>query len=43
MTRNACRLVISSAMRGTLELDKLLRQIKHLDEGFGMQPLPFTE
>ena len=25
------------------ELDKLLRQIKHLDEGFGMQPLPFTE
>ncbi len=25
------------------ELDKLLRQIKNLDEGFGMQPLPFTE
>ncbi len=25
------------------ELDCLLKQIKHLDEGFGMQPLPFTE
>lgn len=25
------------------ELDRLLKQIKHLDEGFGMQPLPFTE
>ena len=25
------------------ELDKLLRQIKNLDDGFGMQPLPFTE
>lgn len=25
------------------ELDSLLKQIKHLDEGFGMQPLPFTE
>ncbi|QDF96641.1 MarR family transcriptional regulator [Azoarcus sp. DD4] len=25
------------------ELDVLLRQIKDLDEGFGMQPLPFTE
>lgn len=25
------------------ELDGLLRQIKNLDEGFGMQPLPFTE
>lgn len=25
------------------ELDALLKQIKHLDEGFGMQPLPFTE
>ena len=25
------------------ELEKLLRQIKNLDEGFGMQPLPFTE
>lgn len=25
------------------ELDGLLRQIKDLDEGFGMQPLPFTE
>ncbi len=24
-------------------LDTLLEQIKHLDEGFGMQPLPFTE
>lgn len=24
-------------------LDGLLKQIKHLDEGFGMQPLPFTE
>jgi hypothetical protein len=25
------------------DLDSLLHQIKHLDEGFGMQPLPFTE
>jgi DNA-binding MarR family transcriptional regulator len=25
------------------ELDGLLQQIKHLDDGFGMQPLPFTE
>jgi len=25
------------------ELDGLLQQIKDLDEGFGMQPLPFTE
>ncbi|NMG76052.1 MarR family winged helix-turn-helix transcriptional regulator [Aromatoleum diolicum] len=25
------------------ELDELLQQIKDLDEGFGMQPLPFTE
>jgi len=25
------------------ELDKLLRQIKNLDEGFGMQPFPFPE
>ncbi|MCC4116188.1 MarR family transcriptional regulator [Aromatoleum toluclasticum] len=25
------------------ELDGLLQQIKGLDEGFGMQPLPFTE
>lgn len=25
------------------ELDKLLLQIRDLDEGFGMQPLPFTE
>lgn len=25
------------------ELDALLRQIRDLDEGFGMQPLPFTE
>lgn len=25
------------------ELDGLLRQIKDLDEGFGMQPLPFME
>lgn len=24
-------------------LDVLLRQIKQMDEGFGMQPLPFTE
>lgn len=24
-------------------LDQLLRQIKKMDEGFGMQPLPFTE
>lgn len=25
------------------EMDELLDQIRHLDEGFGMQPLPFTE
>jgi hypothetical protein len=25
------------------ELDGLLMKIKDLDEGFGMQPLPFTE
>lgn len=25
------------------DLDVLLRQIKNMDEGFGMQPLPFTE
>lgn len=25
------------------DLDVLLRQIKEMDEGFGMQPLPFTE
>ena len=25
------------------DLDVLLRQIKDMDEGFGMQPLPFTE
>lgn len=25
------------------ELDQLLRKIKHLDDGFGMQPLPFSE
>lgn len=25
------------------DLDGLLRQIKAMDEGFGMQPLPFTE
>jgi DNA-binding MarR family transcriptional regulator len=25
------------------ELDTLLLQIKNMDEGFGMQPLPFTE
>ncbi len=25
------------------ELDGLLLQIKNMDEGFGMQPLPFTE
>lgn len=25
------------------DLDALLKQIKEMDEGFGMQPLPFTE
>jgi hypothetical protein len=25
------------------DLDTLLKQIKDLDAGFGMQPLPFTE
>jgi DNA-binding MarR family transcriptional regulator len=32
-----------SLQRLQRELDGLLRQIKDLDEGFGMQPLPFTE
>jgi DNA-binding MarR family transcriptional regulator len=32
-----------SLLRLQRELDVLLRQIKDLDEGFGMQPLPFTE
>lgn len=32
-----------SLMRLQRELDGLLRQIRDLDEGFGMQPLPFTE
>ena len=32
-----------SLMRLQGELDALLRKIRDLDEGFGMQPLPFTE
>lgn len=32
-----------SLVRLQHELDVLLKQIKDLDEGFGMQPLPFTE
>ena len=40
----ALRLLDEEAlMRLQRELDVLLRQIKDLDEGFGMQPLPFTE
>jgi DNA-binding MarR family transcriptional regulator len=30
-------------MRLQQDLDVLLKQIKEMDEGFGMQPLPFTE
>ena len=40
----ALRLLDEEALlRLQRELDSLLRQIKDLDEGFGMQPLPFTE
>ncbi len=40
----ALRLLDDEALaRLQRELDVLLRQIKDLDEGFGMQPLPFTE
>lgn len=40
----ALRLLDEDALlRLQRELDVLLRQIKDLDEGFGMQPLPFTE
>jgi len=40
----ALRLLDEEALlRLQRELDGLLRQIKDLDEGFGMQPLPFTE
>lgn len=40
----ALRLLDEEALlRLQQELDALLRQIKDLDEGFGMQPLPFTE
>ncbi|ANQ84595.1 MarR family winged helix-turn-helix transcriptional regulator [Azoarcus olearius] len=40
----ALRLIDEDALgRLQNELDGLLRQIKDLDEGFGMQPLPFTE
>lgn len=40
----ALRLLDEEALaRLQRELDVLLRQIKDLDEGFGMQPLPFTE
>jgi len=40
----ALRLLDEDALlRLQRELDGLLRQIKDLDEGFGMQPLPFTE
>ncbi|AUM00281.1 MAG TPA: MarR family winged helix-turn-helix transcriptional regulator [Pseudothauera hydrothermalis] len=33
----------ASLQRLQNELDGLLMQIKNMDEGFGMQPLPFTE
>lgn len=40
----ALRLLDEEALlRLQQELDGLLRQIKDMDEGFGMQPLPFTE
>lgn len=40
----ALRLLDASAQaRLQEELDGLLQQIKDLDEGFGMQPLPFSE
>jgi DNA-binding MarR family transcriptional regulator len=40
----ALRLLDKDALeRLQRELDGLLRQIQDLDEGFGMQPLPFTE
>lgn len=40
----ALRLLDEDALlRLQRELDVLLRRIKDLDEGFGMQPLPFTE
>ena len=35
--------VITTHAGKDIVLDKLLRQIKNLDDGFGMQPLPFTE
>ena len=37
------RLDEETLLRLQRELDGLLRQINDLDEGFGMQPLPFTE
>ncbi|MBS0545450.1 MAG: winged helix-turn-helix transcriptional regulator [Proteobacteria bacterium] len=40
----ALRLLDEDSLRKLQDdLDGLLRQIKHLDAGFGMQPLPFTE
>jgi DNA-binding MarR family transcriptional regulator len=40
----ALRLLDEERLQGLQdELDGLLQQIKHLDDGFGMQPLPFTE
>ena len=37
------RLEFGALERLQQDLDVLLRQVKDLDEGFGMQPLPFTE
>lgn len=40
----ALRLMDPEALgRLQTDMDALLDQIRHLDEGFGMQPLPFTE
>ena len=40
----ALRLIDPEALKRLQgELDGLLLQIRDLDEGFGMQPLPFTE
>lgn len=40
----ALRLLEEERLQGLQdELDGLLQQIKNLDDGFGMQPLPFTE
>ncbi|MCB1902067.1 MarR family winged helix-turn-helix transcriptional regulator [Cognatazoarcus halotolerans] len=37
------RLDADALERLHMDLDVVITQIQHLDEGFGMQPLPFTE